>query len=315
LLQQRVSDEALAATLAELRAENGETVRQALLDLDLPTEAKEALEWLEGAKGKPGKSRVVADFDLYGENEKGEPRGVVLLAPFGVKIPKGPKVIDSDEDGRPNSTEDDAAGSIFDFPLSLDQHSRDVEGKAADLASRAGLPAGLVADLKLAGFLHDQGKRDPRFQAWLHFGDPLGFDSDDEKDILAKSGRTLPPVAREKAGLPDRWRHEALSVRLACTHAGMVQAGDPDLVLWLVGSHHGYGRPLFPHRSNRKSTERRAAVSGLQYWNGLDWPSLFARLKARYGVWELARMEAILRLADHRASEDTRDHAAKEMDE
>jgi CRISPR-associated endonuclease/helicase Cas3 len=315
LLEQRVSDEALAATLAELRGEKPETIRQALLDLDLPAEVKEALEWLEGAKCKPGKSCVVADFDLYGENEKGEPRGVVLLAPFGVKIPKGHKVIDSDEDGRPNSTEDDAAGSIFDFPLSLDQHSRDVEGKAADLASRAGLPAGLVADLKLAGFLHDQGKRDCRFQAWLHFGDPLGFDSEDEKDILAKSGRMLPSSAREKAGLPPRWRHEALSVRLACTHAGMAQAGDPDLVLWLVGSHHGYGRPLFPHNDPTEKSPDVGPQSLAFDWNGLDWPSLFSRLKARYGVWELARMEAILRLADHRASEEARERAAKEEGE
>lgn len=315
LTGQHVSDEALAGTLASLRAENPETVRQTLLDLELPAGVRKGLAWLGEAKGWRGKPRVVIDFDLYGENEKGEPRGVVLLAPFGVRSPEAPQVADHDQDGGPNSTEDDTAGSVFDFPLSLDQHSRDVEGKAQELATCAGLPAERVADLKLAGFLHDQGKHDPRFQAWLHFGDPLGFDAEDEKDVLAKSGRTLPPAAREKAGLPDRWRHEALSVRLALTHSRIAQANDPDLILWLVGSHHGYGRPFFPHRD----PEERAPDVGPQSlafdWNGLDWPSLFALLKARYGVWELARMEAILRLADHRASKEARDRAVKEIGE
>ncbi len=315
LTGQHVSDEALAGTLASLRAENPETVRQTLLNLELPPEVRNGLAWLGEAKGWRGKPRVVIDFDLYGENEKGEPRGVVLLAPFGVRFPETPQATDHGKDGGLNSTEDDIAGSIFDFPLSLDQHSRDVEGKAQELAKCAGLPAERVADLKLAGFLHDQGKRDPRFQAWLHFGDPLGFDAEDEKDVLAKSGRTLPPAAREKAGLPDRWRHEALSVRLARTHAGMAQAGDPDLVLWLVGSHHGYGRPFFPHRDSHEQAPEVGPQSLAFDWNGLDWPSLFARLRARYGVWELARMEAILRLADHRASEEARDRAAKEIGE
>jgi CRISPR-associated endonuclease/helicase Cas3 len=37
---------------------------------------------------------------------------------------------------------------------------------------------------------------------------------------------------------------------------------------------------------------------------------MYERLKARHGVWELARMEAILRLADHRGSEQA-EHARK----
>lgn len=313
LIGQHVSDETLAGTLASLRTETPETVRQTLLDLELPAEVRKGLEWLGEAKGWRSKPRIVIDFDLYGVNEKGEPRGVVLLAPFGIQIPG--QVTDHDEDGGPNSTEDDIAGSVFAFPLSLDQHSRDVEGKAQELAKRAGLPAERVADLKLAGFLHDQGKRDSRFQSWLHFGDSLGFDAEDEKDVLAKSGRMLPPAARETAGLPDRWRHEALSVKLARKHADMAQAGDPDLVLWLVGSHHGYGRPFFPHRDPDEQAPEVGPQSLAFDWNGLDWPSLFVRLKARYGVWELARMEAILRLADHRASQDARNRAATEIGE
>jgi CRISPR-associated endonuclease/helicase Cas3 len=311
LLEKRVSDEALAAALAELPAERGDWVRRALLDLDLPAGLRQALNWLGAAR----KQRIIADFRVYGENEKGEARGVVLVAPFGVAVPEAENVVDHGEDGRPSSTEDDMVGSIFGFPLLLAEHSRDVECKAEEFAKRAGSPASHVADLKLAGYLHDQGKRDPRFQAWLHFGDPLGFDLDDEKDILAKSGRTLPPATRERAGLPDRWRHEAQSVRLARDHERLAQANDPDLVLWLVGTHHGYGRPLYPHHDPIENLPVVGPQSPAFDWNGLDWPSLFVRLKSRYGVWELARMEAILRLADHRASEEARERVAMKENE
>jgi CRISPR-associated endonuclease/helicase Cas3 len=159
-----------------------------------------------------------------------------------------------------------------------------------------------VADLCLAGFLHDQGKRDMRFQRWLHFGDPLGADPLDESTVLGKSGRALPPAAREKVGLPPRWRHEALSVRLARSQPRLAEARDADLVLWLVGTHHGYGRPLFPHADPLEAPPEVGPQALAFDWHGLDWPALAEVLKARYGVWELARMEAVLRLADHRAS-------------
>jgi len=234
---------------------------------------------------------------------------VVLSAPFGVQPEDSEGDRGRDGDGRLSLTEDDSAGLFVGIPLSLDRHSRDVEAKAGEFAKRAGLTGGRVADLKLAGRLHDLGKRDSRFQAWLHFSDPLGLDEgEDDRNILAKSGRALPPITREKSGLPSHWRHEARSVLEASTADDLMCASDPDLVLWLVGSHHGHGRPFFPHED---SAEKAPAVGPQSLgfdWKGDDWPLLFVRLKARYGVWELARMEAILRLADHRASE----KAAKE---
>lgn len=296
LLRQYVSEDALADALASAASGGWQDVRDALFGLSLPDDLRDDLGKLDHARKK---QKVFVDLELYGRSDH-RPRGVVFVAPFGIRgdIPS------TDHDGQPNTTEDDTAGSMPGFPLTLAVHSLDVEEKAKLFATAAGLPAARVNDLKLAGFLHDLGKSDARFQAWLRYGDPLGSDPDEPEEILAKSGCVLPRAAREASGLPANWRHEACSVRLALAQDRVAEADDPELVLWLIGVHHGYGRPLFPHRDPTEKPGHVGPQSLAFDWRGLDWATLFARLKARYGVWELARMEAILRLADHRASED-----------
>jgi CRISPR-associated endonuclease/helicase Cas3 len=309
LMDGAVSAEALADALAGAVSQRWQDLRTAVSALAIPECIHNDLAALDDAINKRS---VTAYLDLYGTDEEDRPRGVVFVAPFGLRGRSRA------EDGCPNSTEDDLSGSISGFPLSLQQHGEDVEQRTEAFCAGAGLTSAIAQDLKLAGFLHDAGKADLRFQAWLHYGDPLGPDLNDSKNVLAKSGRRLPPAARIRSGLPDLWRHEALSVRLARKHHRLSSAQDPELVLWLIGSHHGYGRPFFPHEDEEDFKLRHLpSVLGLSSelapdpgpqslafdWNGLDWSALFVRLKARYGTWELARMEAIVRLADHRASE------------
>ena len=165
-------------------------------------------------------------------------------------------------------------------------------------AATLGLAAHVAEDLRLAAVLHDAGKADERFQLFL-----AGADWWNRPDgaALAKSGRPLPRGAWERAELPKGWRHEALSVRLATTDPRFREAHDPHLVLWLIGTHHGLGRPFFGFADSRGGNQ---GPQSLAYdFRGLDWASVFDRLKRRYGVWGLARLETILRLADHRASE------------
>ena len=108
---------------------------------------------------------------------------------------------------------------------------------------------------------------------------------------------------------------------MAQAHPRFAEANDPALVLWLIGSHHGLGRPLFDFLDPdcaqdplpcldvpewRLASDKSGPQSLAFDFHGADWPSLFEDLKRRYGTWKLAHLEATLRLADHRASEEER---------
>ena len=105
-------------------------------------------------------------------------------------------------------------------------------------------------------------------------------------------------------------------MRIALQLLSSATAADPELVVWLIGSHHGHGRPFFPHADPDDDRPRSFAAVGVSElakgagpqslafeWRGVDWIGMADRVRRRYGPWELALMEAVLRLADHRASE------------
>ena len=210
------------------------------------------------------------------------------------------------------ATEDDYLSNTASSNVYLNAHGEQVACIARAWAKKLGLDE-LVEDIALAAYLHDAGKADRRFQAMLVGGDEWNVP---DGPALAKSRRWV-PGAHRRAGLPNGWRHEAQSVRLCIAHPRFREARDRELVLWLVGTHHGLGRPFFgfaedEHDSNIKpclSVERWADLpevgpQSLAFnHDGKGWSDLFESLKRRYGIWRLANLEAILRLADHRASE------------
>lgn len=211
-------------------------------------------------------------------------------------------------------TEDDDS-SFRRAEVKLVDHSTEVRSLAGEYARCLGFDRRIQEDLELAAWLHDVGKADPRFQRWLVGGDEIREALHEE--LLAKSA--LEPgsarkrrIARERAGYPARARHELLSLAMVQGHADVLRAAhDRDLVLHLVASHHGWCRPFPPPFVDEQDLEVRfrhgehelAATTGHQLAR-LDSgvAPRFWKLVSHYGWWGLAWLEAVLRLADHRAS-------------
>jgi CRISPR-associated endonuclease/helicase Cas3 len=216
--------------------------------------------------------------------------------------------------------------------VSLAEHSADVETFARGYATRCGLAAGLVEHVALAAWLHDVGKADSRFQLMLRGGSEIEFFKDETawaKSAMPPGARQAHRLAQQRSGYPRGARHEVQSlamiqaalelVKQCLKNVDAVNEPDVDLVLHLVASHHGYCRPFAPvvidespvdvslaeHTSGAFGRIDFGPTSSRHDLQRLDSPlaDRFWGLVAKYGWQELCWLEAILRLADHRASE------------
>ena len=208
-----------------------------------------------------------------------------------------------------DSDEASSAATTQSEPVWLEEHQDQVARQAAAFARNIGLPDQQVHAVYLAGLYHDEGKRDPRFQALLRGGLALPATQASQGRALAKS-LTAPtdPSERERvlqnSGYPRGMRHEGLSARISQHHLH-IQELDPDLrdlVLHLVASHHGHARPLLPPvpdldpvRVPIPHTDTSVNTADLLDW---DSPARFARLNRTHGRWKLALLEAVVRMAD-----------------
>ena len=192
--------------------------------------------------------------------------------------------------------------------VELESHGRAVGVHAGAVAERLGLSENLRDIVSLAGTLHDIGKADPRFQRWL---DPAGAAA----VPMAKSSapRHRWESMRAAAGWPRGGRHEDLSARLVCAWLDRnPDWGTPterDLLIHLVISHHGKGRPLLQPVHDGTSGTVAGCVSGVRVevaadLSTTDWdqPARFRRLNRHFGPWGLALLESIVIRSDHAVS-------------
>jgi CRISPR-associated endonuclease/helicase Cas3 len=270
--------------------------------LDLLSIAADAAPWLrEAARRLRADRRRRADAHPLG--------GLVIRS--SRRSPYTAPTVEPESD----FTAQDNTSSFVARPVSLRGHSMGVEALAREFGQRCGLNRQLVEDLALSGRLHDIGKADPRFQRWLYGGDEVGAVLG---GLRAKSGmqsRALRERARAISGYPKGGRHELLSLAMIQREVDALGAHYAELVLHLVGSHHGLCRPFLPYIHDADDlvtevdcdiTERplRASTSAATELMRLDSgvSERYWRLLREFGWLGLPYLESILRLADHRQS-------------
>jgi CRISPR-associated endonuclease/helicase Cas3 len=228
------------------------------------------------------------------------------------------------ENGADLTTDDEDSCHAGRGGITLAEHTGDVETYARKYAAMIGLPKTVIADLSLAAWLHDIGKADARFQLLLRGGDEVEFYKDERpwaKSVMRAAEKRAQALARRRSKYPRGARHEVQSVAMIerARDAVAMKAHDLDLVLHLVASHHGHCRPFAPtvpdpepvdvelhaHTSTALGCIDLPATSSDHRLHRLDSPlgDRFWSVVERYGWLELCWLEAIFRLADHRASE------------
>jgi CRISPR-associated endonuclease/helicase Cas3 len=192
---------------------------------------------------------------------------------------------------RPGSA-DDGAGSSAAREQLLDCHLADTTRVAVAIARKILTDAGLQTAVRLAAAWHDLGKRRALWQR------NMGNTAYPAK-VIAKTGHKRPPM---------EWidyRHEFGSLldlrdkEKAFREEFEAQSEDVrELILHLIATHHGRGRPHFPADEAFDPDHSDAQAAALAQ----EVPRRYARLQRRHGRWGLAWLESLLRAADAEAS-------------
>ncbi len=320
-----VISRALPGEDEEAGAAEARDVVEALLEseLALPKSWQALIEGRDGHKGIRDRRPSIAPFGATDWS-----KGCGLYADKLLDAGLLHDDTEDEPDGTEAITERDDSSRIGDM-VPLADHLAHVLKKARAFGASAGLDGRMVELIALAARLHDLGKADPRFQADLHGASALvrlGLTELQLGELLAKSARGEGRRTGVRA-VPENFRHEAMSVALAEKHPAVVALPEEerDLVLWLIGTHHGFGRPFFPPCNDPMpdmeadvkdmpsagiTAPLRAAVRDAPLRLNQGWFERAERVRWRFGPWELARLEAILRLADHVASAEEQNGAA-----
>jgi CRISPR-associated endonuclease/helicase Cas3 len=246
-------------------------------------------------------------FQIYPQYD-----GLVISASVPISLPEGLEA--TSEDAEDEEVEDNEASLVpAGREVLLQEHISGIKEMIARFVLHCGLSDDLRKALNLAGEWHDEGKRDRRFQAWLHGSELKALAMLAAGQILAKSGRDAQDSRR--FGYPRGARHEFVSVRLFDkANEGNGDRSVHDLARLLIGTHHGYGRPFAPPLPKREELRpvevagsyegRLVTVTSDHGLYRLDsgWTDLFWKMVRCYGWWGLSFLEALLVTADHLVS-------------
>ena len=168
--------------------------------------------------------------------------------------------------------------------VGLEKHNSDVSRFARILAGKLHLSVEVASALAVAGAWHDKGKNR---RCWQMAVGNLNLETP-----VAKSNQTW-----FNHNLNNYYRHEFGSLVEADADEHLKQHPERDLILHLIATHHGYARPHFPERAfdrdNPTALNRFIAEAAMKR---------SAQLQIKYGWWQLAYLEAILKAADALAS-------------